>query len=61
VSIARPSEDLPATPMPERRALPGALFWLPALVLAAGLAAGVLLWARWGLAVAFEAVRAYCL
>jgi len=60
VSIARPSEDLPATPE-RRRAPPGALFWLPALVLAGGLAAGVLLWARWGLAVAFEAVRVYCL
>jgi hypothetical protein len=44
---------------PERRP-PGALFWLPALVLAAGLAAGVVLWDRWGLAVAFEAIRAYC-
>ena len=33
---------------------------LPALVLAAGLAAGVVLWDRWGLAVAFEAIRAYC-
>jgi hypothetical protein len=50
---ARPARD------PERRA-PGALFWLPALVLAAGLGAGVVLWDRWGLAVAFEAIRAYC-
>jgi hypothetical protein len=42
------------------RALSGALLWVPALVLAAGLAAGVVLWDRWGLAVAFEAIRAYC-
>jgi hypothetical protein len=33
---------------------------LPALVLAAGLAAGVVLWAEWGFAVAFEAIRTYC-
>ena len=52
-SATRPARD------PERRA-PGALFWVPALVLAAGLAAGVALWDRWGLAVAFEAIRAYC-
>jgi hypothetical protein len=38
---------------PER---PGAPFWLPALVLAAG----VVLWAEWGFAVAFEAIRTYC-
>lgn len=51
--VARGARD------PERPP-PGALLWLPALVLAAGLAAGVVLWAKWGLAVAFETIRAYC-
>jgi hypothetical protein len=34
--------------------------WLPAALLAAGVLIGVALWAKWGFAVAFEAIRAYC-
>jgi len=42
------------------RSRPSALFWLPALVLAAGLMLGLLLWGKWGFAIAFEAIRTYC-
>jgi hypothetical protein len=65
LAILRASEATSA-PRAARRArnpespMGGALLWLPVLVLAAGLAAGVVLWDRWGLAVAFEAIRAYC-
>jgi hypothetical protein len=34
--------------------------WLPAAVLGVGLLLGVALWAKWGFAIAFEAIRAYC-
>ena len=34
--------------------------WLPAAVLGAGALLGVALWAKWGFAIAFEAIRAYC-
>jgi hypothetical protein len=36
------------------------LAWLPLLVMGAGLAFGVVLWAKWGFLIAFETVRAYC-
>jgi hypothetical protein len=36
------------------------LAWLAPAVLGAGLVLGLALWAKWGLAVAFDAVRAYC-
>ena len=34
--------------------------WLPAALLGAGLALGVALWAKWGFAIAFDAIRSYC-
>jgi hypothetical protein len=34
--------------------------WVPLALLAAGILVGVALWARWGFAIAFEAIRAYC-
>jgi hypothetical protein len=34
--------------------------WLPVAVLGVGLLLGVTLWARWGFAIAFEAIRTYC-
>jgi hypothetical protein len=43
------------------RPRPSALLWLPALVLGAGLGLGLVLWGKWGLAIAFEAIRIYCL
>ena len=60
LSIARP--DTAAAPLAqgEGRTRPSALFWLPALVLAAGLMLGLLLWGKWGFAIAFEAIRTYC-
>jgi hypothetical protein len=39
----------------------GAFAWVPAAVLGAGLLLGLAVWAKWGFAVAFEAIRAYCL
>jgi hypothetical protein len=62
LSIAGPHRGA-SSPLAQDRAVvrPGALFWLPARVLAAGLGLGVVLWARWELAIAFEAIRTYCL
>jgi hypothetical protein len=34
--------------------------WLPVAVLGVGLLLGVALWAKWGFAIAFETIRAYC-
>jgi hypothetical protein len=33
---------------------------LPVALLGAGLFLGVVLWAKWGFAIAFEAIRTYC-
>ena len=38
----------------------GPLGWLPLAVIGAGLAAGLVLWAKWGFLIAFETVRSYC-
>jgi hypothetical protein len=38
----------------------GVLGWLPLLVIGAGLAAGLVLWAKWGFLIAFETLRSYC-
>ena len=37
-----------------------ALAWLPAALLGGGIFLGLVLWSKWGFAVAFEAIRAYC-
>ncbi|HEX6114094.1 MAG TPA: hypothetical protein VFZ10_17475 [Geminicoccaceae bacterium] len=34
--------------------------WLPAALLGVGLVLGLVLWSKWGFAIAFEAIRAYC-
>jgi hypothetical protein len=34
--------------------------WLPVAVLGVGLLLGIALWAKWGFAIAFEAIRTYC-
>jgi hypothetical protein len=34
--------------------------WLPIALLGAGIVLGLVLWSKWGFAVAFEAIRAYC-
>lgn len=34
--------------------------WLPVVLLGAGLLLGVGLWAKWGVLIAFEAIRSYC-
>ena len=43
-----------------RREYPWAFAWVPAALLGAGLLLGVALWARWGFAIAFDAIRTYC-
>ena len=43
-----------------REQRPAAFAWLPAALLGAGLLLGVALWAKWGFAIAFEAIRTYC-
>jgi hypothetical protein len=60
LSTARPDTAAAPLAQDQRRLRPSALAWLPALVLAAGLALGLLLWGKWGLAIAFEAIRTYC-
>lgn len=34
--------------------------WLPVALLGAGIFLGLVLWSKWGFAIAFEAIRAYC-
>jgi hypothetical protein len=43
-----------------QRSRAAALAWLPAALLGAGIVLGVVLWSKWGFAIAFEAIRAYC-
>jgi hypothetical protein len=33
---------------------------VPAALLGAGLLLGIALWAKWGFAIAFDAIRTYC-
>ena len=44
----------------QRRQRPATVAWLPVALLGAGLIVGVALWAKWGFAIAFEAIRTYC-
>ena len=37
-----------------------AFAWLPAALLGGGILLGLVLWSKWGFAIAFEAIRAYC-
>ncbi len=43
-----------------QRKRPVTFTWLPVAVLGVGLLLGVALWAKWGFAIAFEAIRTYC-
>jgi hypothetical protein len=43
-----------------RRKRAAAYAWVPLTLLGAGVLLGVALWAKWGFAIAFEAIRAYC-
>jgi hypothetical protein len=45
------------SPRPRRAAAFG---WRPIALIGAGLVLGVALWAKWGFAVAFDAIRSYC-
>jgi len=46
---------------PRDRGAPRPAFaWVPAALLGAGLALGLVLWSQWGFAIAFEAIRVYC-
>lgn len=44
----------------ERSAGPAIFHWLPPVVIGLGLVLGVVLWAKWGFVIAFEAVRTFC-
>ncbi len=58
------SSEVPTTPSAStdtpnvRRRL--VLAWAPPALLGAGVLLGLALWAEWGFAIAFEALRAYC-
>ena len=53
--------DSSSTPAPMAdRPRPAAYTWAPLALLGAGVLLGVALWAKWGFAIAFEAIRAYC-
>ena len=43
-----------------RRRRPATFAWLPAALLGAGVLLGLALWAKWGFAIAFEAILTYC-
>jgi len=57
--VARPRPVTPPGAAPGRAAW-SLLVWPPLLVIGAGLALGIGLWAKWGFLIAFETVRAYC-
>jgi hypothetical protein len=59
VAAVHPSSNS-APARDRRREYPSAYAWVPAALLGAGLLLGVALWARWGFAIAFDAIRAYC-
>ena len=52
----------PATPdrAERERGRSSLLGWLPLAVIGAGLALGLVLWAKWGFLIAFETLRSYC-
>jgi hypothetical protein len=37
-----------------------AVSWLPVALIGAGALLGLALWAKWGFAIAFDAIRTYC-
>jgi hypothetical protein len=56
--MAHPASTNAATP--DRRRERAAYVWVSAALLGAGVLLGVAFWAKWGFAIAFEAIRAYC-
>jgi hypothetical protein len=53
VSSDAPTQD-------RRRQRPAAYAWVPLALLGVGVLIGLALWAKWGFAIAFEAIRVYC-
>lgn len=49
-----------AASVTDGRRRPAIFAWLPVALLGAGVLLGVALWAKWGFAIAFEAIRTYC-
>lgn len=49
-----------ATTQDRRREHRMGFAWRPVALLGAGLLLGLALWAKWGFAIAFEAIRTYC-
>jgi hypothetical protein len=60
VAAAHPTSTAGARDEARRRRRSTASAWLPAALLGAGLLLGIALWAKWGFAIAFEAIRTYC-
>ena len=60
MSTARSQAAAAPEPAAPARGRLGLLGWLPLLVIGAGLAAGLVLWAKWGFLIAFETIRSYC-
>ncbi len=58
--VAKPHAGAAPAPAAPGHGRMGVLGWLPLLVIGAGLAAGLVLWAKWGFLIAFETIRSYC-
>jgi hypothetical protein len=58
--LSRPSASAGSATDGTRRQRLATFGWLPVALLGAGLLLGVALWAKWGFAIAFEAIRVYC-
>jgi hypothetical protein len=59
VTVVHSTSAAPDTESGQGRRV-AALAWLPAALLGAGIFLGLVLWSKWGFAIAFEAIRAYC-
>ncbi len=58
--VAGPRAAAASEPAAPGRGRASLLGWLPLLVIGAGLAFGLVLWAKWGFLIAFETIRSYC-
>jgi len=59
LTVIHSTSAAPGTGSRQRQRVP-AFAWLPAALLGAGILLGLVLWSKWGFAIAFEAIRAYC-
>lgn len=59
MSLTHSSPGAPTRPSDRAEPRP-AFAWITAALLGAGLALGLVLWSKWGFAIALEAIRTYC-